>query len=105
MIIEFSDIKQGIALYFFLNCVIYSYFRLFCLETETRGLMNWGLCASVCFCADGFAVLWSTHRIGDVNVNTASQRKGMCEGGVLKGVKGEVNRIVSERVVKVDILV
>ena len=33
----------------------------------------------VCSCAVGFAVQRSTHRIEDVNVNTDSQRKGMCE--------------------------
>lgn len=37
------------------------------------------LCICLCFCAVGFVVLRSTHRIEDVNVNTVSQRKGMCE--------------------------
>lgn len=39
--------------------------------------MNLMIC--VCFCAVGFVVLRSAHRIEDVNVNTDSQRKGMCE--------------------------
>lgn len=34
------------------------------------------VCASVLL---GFAAVRSTHRSEDVNVNTVSQRKGMCE--------------------------
>lgn len=58
--------------------------------------------ASLCA---GFMVLRSTHRTDDVSVNTASQRKGMCEarkmpsgqspnagkGGVKNGRVGEEN--------------
>lgn len=35
-----------------------------------------------CYCATEFAKLGPAHRIEDVNVNTASQCKGMCEAHI-----------------------
>lgn len=54
----------------------------------------------VCFCAVGFAVLWATHRIEDVNVKPVSAKECVRhaknpgdevqrrKGGVKKGRKG-----------------
>lgn len=57
------------------------HFHLYSLECRKKRVNELGVCASLCMllCCRVCGTAVQKHRIEDVNVNTATQRKGMCE--------------------------